>query len=367
MTLRDRFPSLERTTYLNTAGGAPIPDAAHHAAAEYYRESLEDGDVHWNEWIARTDAARETTGRLVGCPAQHVAFVGNASVGLNLVAGLFEGERVAYPETEFPSCTLPWLRRGFEPAPWRVRDDGGFDADDVRAAAAAADVVVISWVQFSTGFRADLASISTACRKEGARLVVDATQAVAAFPLDATALGLDAVVFSGYKWLTSGYGVAGLALPAGLPSKGSPNAGWRSQRDPFALEAGRLDPGLDGSFAEAGHPPFPAAFAMGASANLWGSEGPSNTAARITSLMRVLHTHVDRLDLELLSSRDEPHLSGIALMKVDEPSAIAAALKDRGIQTSARGRGLRVSVHAYNSTADLDRFARAMGEILDRT
>ncbi len=367
MTLRDRFPALERTTYLNTAGGAPIPDVAHRAAAEYYRESLEDGDVHWNEWIARTNAARAETGRLVGCPSQHVAFVGNASVALNLVASLYPGERFAYPETEFPSCTLPWLRRGFQPTVWRVREDGGFDADDVRVAAAAADVVVLSWVQFTTGFRADLASIAEVCRNAGVRLVVDATQAVAAFPLDAAALGLDAVVFSGYKWLTSGYGVAGLVLPDGLPAKGSPNAGWRSQRDPFALEAGVLDPGLDGAFAEAGHPPFPGAFAMGASASLWGTEGPANTAARIQSLMRALHEIVDRLGLELISTRDQHHLSGIALIRVADPSGIATALRQRGIQTSARGTGLRVSVHAYNSAVDLDRFNSAMRKILGRT
>ncbi|MFT4604458.1 MAG: cysteine desulfurase/selenocysteine lyase [Rhodothermales bacterium] len=367
MTLRDRFPALARTTYLNTAGGAPIPDVAHHAAAEYYRESLEDGDVHWNEWIARTNAARGETGGLVGCPSEHMAFVGNASVGLNLVASLYPGDRFAYPETEFPSCTLPWLRRGFQPSAWKVRADGGFDADDVRAAAAGVDVVVLSWVQFSTGFRADLVSIAEVCRNAGARLVVDATQGVAAFPLDATALRLDAVVFSGYKWLTSGYGVAGLALPKGLPAKGSPNAGWRSQREPFALEAGVLDPGLDGSFAEAGHPPFPGSFAMGAAAKLWGQEEPARTADRIRSLMLALHECVDRLGLELLSTRDQDHLSGIALIKVGDPSEIATALKERGIQTSARGSGLRVSVHAYNSAADLDGFETAMREILGRT
>ena len=367
MTLRHRFPALEQSTYLNTAGGAPIPDVAHLAAAEYYRESLEDGDVHWNEWIERTNAARVDTGRLVGCPPEQVAFVGNASVGLNLAASLYEGERFAYAETEFPSCTLPWLRRGFKPIAWAVREDGGFDADDVRKAAAAAEVIVLSWVQFTTGFRADLGSIAEVCRGAGVRLVVDATQAVAAFPLDAAALGVDAVVFSGYKWLTSGYGVAGLILPGGLPAKGSPNAGWRSQRNPYALEAGVLDPGLDGSFAEAGHPPFPNAFAMGASAKLWGAEGPANTASRIQSLMLTLHDHVDRLGLELISTRDQNHLSGIALIKVDDPAAVAAGLRDRGVQTSARGTGLRVSVHAYNSAADLDAFGLAMREILDRS
>jgi selenocysteine lyase/cysteine desulfurase len=54
------------------------------------------------------------------------------------------------------------------------------------------------------------------------------------------------------------------------------------------------------------------------------------------------------------------------LIGVDDPAAVAGALKERGVQTSARGSGLRVSVHAYNVAADLDHFNLAMSEILGR-
>lgn len=363
--MRFRFPALSRNIYLNTAGGAPIPDVAHEAASGYYREAFEDGDIHWNTWLDRTDAARKSVGELVGSPAEHVGFVGNASMGLNLAASMAESQAFAHAPSEFPSCTLPWLRRGSKSFPWGVASDGSFDADDVhKALNLGADTVVVSWVQFGTGFRADLASISAVCKTAGVRLVVDATQAVAAFPIDAAALGIDVLVFSGYKWLTSGYGVAGLVTPRGLKGDGSPFAGWRSQENPFALVADRLEPNLSGLAVEAGHPPFPGVFAMGASARMWNEAGCAVSAATILDLMGHLHARMDEIGVPVLSARAAGQMSGIALVGVDDAAATAQRLSRQGIITSARGAGLRVSVHAYNEASEIDQFAEALNQIV---
>lgn len=364
--IRHHFPALNTITYLNTAGGAPIPDVAHAAASRYYQESLDDGDVHWNAWLERTDQAREAVGALIGCAPQNVAFLGNASAGLNLAAELDEPGTFAHAESEFPSCTLPWLRRGFEPVRWSVKDDGSFDADDVAAVIGDARVLVLSWVQFATGFRADLAAISEICSASGTRFVLDATQAVGAFPLDATGLGIDVVVFSGYKWLTSGYGVAGLAFPRGLPAAGSPHAGWRSQLNPFELRSDELNPGREGQFAESGHPPFPNVFSMGAAARLWGAQGPAETEEEILGLVAHLHGQLDTLGVNVLSSTHRDSQSGIVLIEVEDPPGVAKSLKRAGILTSARRAGLRVSVHAYNTAEEVDRLALELGRILGR-
>ncbi|NNE69144.1 MAG: aminotransferase class V-fold PLP-dependent enzyme [Rhodothermales bacterium] len=363
---RDQFPALQKSTYLNTAGGAPIPLAAHAAAVQYYQESLEDGDVYWNTWLERTDNARREVGELVGASARHVAFLGNASAGLNLVADLDEPGVFASADSEFPSCTLPWLRRGFKHARWRTREDGAFDVDDIARVAGNATVLVVSWVQFASGFRADLAAISDFCASRGIRLVVDGTQAVGAFPLDATELGIDALVFSGYKWLTAGYGVAGLVMPKGLPELGSPHAGWRSQVDPFDLRSDVVAPGLDGAHAEAGHPPFPAVFSLGASAALWNGQGTRATSQRILSLVGHLNQGLERIGVPVLSPSDPRLQSGIVLLDVKDPADVARQLSKRGIVTSARRAGLRVSVHAYNTADELDLLVGELAGILGR-
>ncbi|MBO6575229.1 MAG: aminotransferase class V-fold PLP-dependent enzyme [Rhodothermales bacterium] len=365
--LRERFPALARCTYLNTAGGAPIPDAAHAAAAEYYREAYQQGDVLWNDWMARVDGARAEVGGLVGCAPEHVAFTGNASIGLNLAAALDTPGKVAFAEGEFPSCTLPWLRRGFEPVPWRVREDGSFDGADVRwALRSGARTVVLSWVQFASGFRADLPEIAAMCADMGVRLVVDATQGIAAFPLDLETTPVDALVFSGYKWITSGYGVAGVITPHGFAEEGSPFAGWRSQEEPYALVSDRIQATRSGVGAEAGHPPFPGTFAMGASAALWNRYGPDQAAAHITGLVHQLLGRLDALGIPIRSTRDPHRLSGIVIAAVSEPAHVAAALAERGIVVSARRGGLRISVHAYNLPEEVDVLCDALAGILGR-
>jgi selenocysteine lyase/cysteine desulfurase len=56
---------------------------------------------------------RERAARLVGASAERIAYIGNTSHGVSLLAnglGLRTGDNVVVPEREFPSNTLPWLR-----------------------------------------------------------------------------------------------------------------------------------------------------------------------------------------------------------------------------------------------------------------
>ena len=47
----------------------------------------------------------------------------------------------------------------------------------------------------------------------------------------------------------------------------------------------------------------------------------------------------------------------------DDPPAVAAELAKRNIIVSARGQGLRVSPHFYNTFEEIERFVEAMVEI----
>lgn len=357
--LRSHFPSLTRCVYLNTAAGGPIPDVVHQAATTYYHEAFEDGDIHWDRWMGRVDEARAQVGRLVGCHAESVGFAGNASVALNAAAALDPVGRFAAADTEFPSCTLPWLRRGFEWDAWAVSANGSFDADDVaRALGRGARVVVLSSVQYRTGFRADLNAIRAVCRHHGARLVVDATQGIAAFP-HRVEEG-EVLVFSGYKWLTAGYGAAAMILPGGWSEGGSPVAGWRSQKNPYALVNDRLDPLPRAAAVEGGHPPFAATFAMGAAAALWNDYTPEKAAGGIVRLVKRLQAGVGQGRIALRSTTEEARLSGIVMLGVPDPDATAARLREDGILTSARGGALRVALHAYNTDEEVDRLLGAL-------
>ena len=64
-------------------------------------------------------------------------------------------------------------------------------------------VVCVSTVQWTNGFRLDLAALSKLCRDRGIWLVADAIQQLGAIPLDVRATPVDILACGGHKWLNS--------------------------------------------------------------------------------------------------------------------------------------------------------------------
>ena len=86
--VRKDFPALERHVYLNAAAASPTPRPVGEAVARFYRELEQGGDLHWDDWLAGCEAARESVARLIGAEADEIAFVPNTSAGINLIADL---------------------------------------------------------------------------------------------------------------------------------------------------------------------------------------------------------------------------------------------------------------------------------------
>jgi selenocysteine lyase/cysteine desulfurase len=372
--IRRRFPAVERSTYLNTAAGAPVSRAAAEAGRRYYDLTLSDGDVHWDAWLEEVERIRRHVASMLGVGARQVAFLANASAGMNVVAQMWRGDggQVVSVRDEFPSCTLPWLQLGYEVAFATPREDGSFGAADLDAARTESSrIVVVSHVQYVTGFRADLAALGSYCRARGLRLVVDATQSFGAFPV---AMGgenesVDAVVFSGYKWPAAGYGVAVLALARRHLDPGRyPVAGWRSARDPHAMCNDRLDLSPRAAALEQGHPPFPGVFALGAALELVQEVGIDAISRRILELVERLIGGLERLagqGVRVVTVSDARHRSGIVSFAVPDPEATVDRLRADDIHVSARGRAVRVSLHHYNDAADVDRLLAALPVALE--
>jgi len=53
-------------------------------------------------------------------------------------------------------------------------------------------------------------------------------------------------------------------------------------------------------------------------------------------------------------------LSGITIVPVPDAKAVVRALKAERILTTPRGAGVRVSLHAFNEPADVDRLVEAL-------
>ncbi|MFQ5790817.1 MAG: aminotransferase class V-fold PLP-dependent enzyme [Acidobacteriota bacterium] len=361
--VRAYFPALEKCVYLNTAGGAPISRQAEGEVKRYVDEIYQCGDTKWDEWLHRSEDVRRRLAAFLKVSANEIAFLPNASVGMNVVADLLGGEgEVLTLADEFPSVSLPWLNRSRPVRFLTTEKDGSIDIQALKEEVKPeTECLAASHVQYRTGFRFDLAALGRLCRSKGLRLAVDGTQSFGAFPIDVRQCHIDALVFSGYKWSMAGYGIAALYVRKEiLETRPLPAVGWRSAKAPYELVNDRLVLSQDARALELGHPPFPGIFALGGTLTLLEEIGIEAIETRIHELTEILHARLERAGIPIRSTRGREHRSGITMVGVKEPTEITARLKEKNVFVSARGDSLRVSLHFYNNEEDIHRLMHAL-------
>jgi len=365
--VRAEYPAANRYAYLNSAGAPPVSRRAASEAQRYYTEMMAEGDLRWPAWLEQMEGVRGQVAHLLHADPGEIAFVFSSSHAFTLLAQLLgPPAHVVAMADEFPSGTLPFLSYGDQATFVRSGAEGVITLDAIEAAITSKTrAVVTSSVMYATGFRQDLAAVGALCRSRGVPLIVDATQSAGVIPIDVGRDSIDALVFSGYKWTTAGYGVGAMYVSRDLLRRGrTPLAGWWSARDPEAVINNRLD--LKGTAAvfEVGCPHFAGIFALGGSLSLFEEIGQPAIRERIDELTEYLHARVLTAGLEIASPRDRSHRAGITIVRVDNAPAVVEALAAAGIVVSARGEGVRIAVHIFNNESDIDRAVDAIEAIV---
>ncbi|WP_344594150.1 aminotransferase class V-fold PLP-dependent enzyme [Actinomadura vinacea] len=213
-----------RGAFLNTASYGLPPRGAHEAmlAAERDRAAGLLTTGMGDEAVRR---ARALFGRLVGLPPERIACGPQVSYFVGLVAASLPARAtVLVADGDFTSLLFPFLARPglvVRSVPLE-RIAGAVDGD--------VDLVAVSAVQSADGRVAAMDELIGAARAHGARVLLDATQAVGWLPVPADRV--DLLVCGGYKWLMGPRGTCFLAgtaeALAELPAIG---AGWYAGAD----------------------------------------------------------------------------------------------------------------------------------------
>ncbi len=187
--------------------------------------------------------------------ADHVIFTSNATEALNIaIHGLLgPGDRAVSTDLEHNSVLRPLYalrERGMELAFVPADRRGLVDyADFERLVTPGTGAVVCTHASNLTGNALDLARVSAIAHKNGALLIVDASQTAGLLPIDVEQLGIDVLCFTGHKGLMGPQGTGGLVIRPGLelrPFKRGGSGVHSYDRDqpkeyPTRLEAGTLN------------------------------------------------------------------------------------------------------------------------------
>mgnify|MGYP001766540820 CR=1 FL=1 len=363
--IRAQFPALKKCVYLNAAGGSPVPRPVAEAGIEYYKESLNYGELYWQRWGERQEKVRAALARFIGAAPEEVGFTLNTSHGMSLIAGALKGRgAVLTMHDEFPSSTVPWLNAGFK-LKFVKPEQGRYTLENIeKHLTPDVKVLLTSYVQYRTGFRQDLEALGRLCRRKGVVFVVNATQAFGAMPVDVRKAGIDFMAFSCFKWTVAGYGAAAIyASKRHLKAIKFPEAGWRSVPAPEVMDNKARAMKKAASAVEAGCMHFPSIFALGAAVKFLSGIGVRNIQRRILELDAYLEEGLAAIGAEVDTPLDPSCRSGITIIKVKDPARAAAALEKMGILLTPRGRGVRVSLHFYNDRSDIDRLIAGLKKL----
>jgi len=199
----------------------------------------------------------------------------------------------------------------------------------------------------------------------GARVVVDVTQMAGAVPVTMSAWGADALVCSGYKWLSAPGGVALLAVTDELAAEIPPLVGWKGSAAPFDFTPHELSLAADARRFELSTMSYSAASGLLASITLLTGIGLDSIREHADRLAARLVQRVAPLGWTPYRPLSDQAASG-HIVSLRHPTAAveevqAALADDYEIITSSRAGGIRVSLHVYNSEDDV----RALSEALE--
>src|SRR5207253_569999 len=210
--------------FLNLAMVCPLDSSTHH-------------HIFMDEMRA---AARPAVARLINAHEDEIALVESTTHGLALAVNaipLEPGDRVLLSDLEFLQVAVPWVQKA-------KKDDIAIDVlpnrnGEVRVEDLAerltprTRVITVSTVQWTNGYRLDLAALSQLCHEHGVWLVADATQQLGAITLDVRETPFDILACGGHKWLNSPFGCGFLYINRESQARlHPPTAGYLDIKDP---------------------------------------------------------------------------------------------------------------------------------------
>jgi cysteine desulfurase/selenocysteine lyase len=396
-SLRLQFPLLRRhvhggrqLVYLDNAATTQKPQVVIDAIRAFYETSNANahrgGHALGAEATGLYEGARATVAAFLNAQPESIVFTRGATESINLLAvsiertygQLLNGRTIVISEMEHHANIVPWQvlcqRTGAALRVIRVHDDGTLDYDHARELIdSSCAVVSVMHMSNVLGTVNNISELCSWARSVGAISIVDGSQFVVHSDVDVQAVGCDAYVFSGHKL----YAPFGIGVLYGRYE-------FLSALEPYQTGGAMIDTvRFDGTtYAEP-----PGRFEAG-TPNIEGAVGLGTAITWIRSQSRVLiHDHERIMAEKIISAvscekqarilAPDHAVNGIVSMVFDglHTQDVGVLLDEQGVAVRTGhhcamplmnrfgvSSTLRVSVAAYTTDDDVDRFASAFAK-----
>lgn len=361
--VRELFPHIKRgKIYFNNAATGPFSVHVLKIVNEYLLQRSETDIDNFPELVKVVGETKNYLSQMLNCPKDRIAFIDNTSNGMNILAQGIKwekGDSILLNDLEFPANVYPFLNLEKEGVnvEFVKSKDGIVSADDiVGSIRSSTKLISISFVQFLTGYRADLEKIGNVCREKGIIFSVDAIQGLGAFTLDVEKNKIDFISCGTAKWLLGMQGLAFVYVSEKLQQTLIPKyVGWLSVEDAWNLLDFNLKLKTTADAFQGATINSLGVFGLLPSLQLFADFGYDNVENRIINNSVHFIKRLTEIGVHpILKDCDNKNLSGIVSFEQESAVRILEELKKKEIYCSVREGMVRLSPHFYNTLEEID-------------
>lgn len=375
-TLSKDFPILSRKingknlVYLDNAATSQTPKQVMDVWVDYYsnhRANVHRG-IHTlsEESTEMYENSKKSVAKFIGCKADEVIYVRNATEACNLVAYAFlpllvkEGDTIVISESEHHSNIIPWqlaakrLKLNVQVIP--LDEKGTLDISVLKDLDYA--FIAINQVSNFLGTINPIKEIIELSRKKGAKVFIDGAQGIPHIRTNVTSLDCDFYAFSGHK-IYAPFGIGALYIKASILEKAQPFLTGGGMIEEVYVDNATFLPGAE--MFDAGTPNVGGSIALGAAIEyfitnnkddvlyaheeeildyllsslssdsdieIYGPQESSKRAGLVSFNVKKVHSHdlSSILDTEGIAVRSGHHCTMPAHIKMDIPASTRASI-----------------------------------------
>lgn len=359
------FIGLEGRVHLATGGEPPLLKS-HRQAFERFAVDKANGFTGYHDhWVLAEDV-RCQVARLVGLGAGDVAFLGNASEGIERVVSSIDwraGDNVVVPELDYASgryALANLKQRGVEVRlvghdGWRLDEDRLVSRCDRRTR-----LTYVSQVNALTGQHVDIAHISESLAGTDTALLVDASHAFGAVPVQAELC--DFVVGSTYKFLLGTHQGIFTWNRQKSPDFRPSCVGWWSA-DPGSTAAD-FEMKADAKRSEYGNVGHLGLYLLQESIAYVDRYGIDAIATHVRGLSGHMAEGMNALGLDVMTPLAADRRAGNAAFVHESPDSVVAAAERENILIWGDQGRVRASAHLFTTEEDVEIFLKRLPDFL---
>ncbi len=358
---RDLFLNLDNVTHLAACSQSPLSYAVESEIDRMKSDLLEFGNP-WDIWVRKVQESRELFAKIIHAEPDEIAISSSVSSAFStIMSALKFNDRngVVVSSLDYPTTNyIALANRKNGARVFTVYDRGGkiepeyyddFINDRTR-------LVSAIHVSSLNGFKMDVESIIEKTHECGGLAYVDAYQSVGSVNVDANKMKADFLVSGNLKWLLGWSGISHLFIRRDIIQENEPSlTGWFAQKNPFLFAPQDTDFSNTATRFESGTWSIPSVYASVAGMKTVLRVGLPHIFERVRELTNYAYECGIEHGLEPLTISDPDRRGGIVSFRCRDASDIEHRLKREKIITAARGDGLRIAPHFYNTEDEVEK------------